>query len=110
MTFASRRTTCMARDTSLTYSRAAVMLCLLASVQVAAGQVSEEDDSEAVRSSQESAQESAVDERPKIAESIIERTNKFRRQKGRESVEANSELNEAAAYFASYMARTNRYG
>ena len=41
---------------------------------------------------------------------IIERTNDFRREQGRESVHSDRKLEAAARYFAEYMARNDRYG
>lgn len=45
-----------------------------------------------------------------VTQQIIGRTNAFRKQKNRRPVEADPQLNEAAAYFADYMARTSQYG
>lgn len=45
-----------------------------------------------------------------IEQRVIELTNEFRRQHGREPLHGNDTLNQAARYFANYMARTNRYG
>jgi uncharacterized protein YkwD len=41
---------------------------------------------------------------------IIELTNEFRQQQGLKALGTNSNLNEAAQYFAGYMARTDKYG
>jgi len=41
---------------------------------------------------------------------IIEQTNAFRKAEDRTAVKRNAALNDAAAYFAEYMASTNRYG
>ena len=83
---------------------------LASSAHTAMGQVREQDEAEAVRSSENAASESEVVDKPRIAESIVERTNRFRRNKDRQPVETNAELTETARYFAGYMARTNRYG
>jgi len=45
-----------------------------------------------------------------VTQQIIGRTNAFRKQENRRPVEADPQLNEAAAYFADYMARTSQYG
>ena len=45
-----------------------------------------------------------------VARSIIEKTDSFRKDEGRSAVKANDKLVAAAAYFAGYMARTDRYG
>lgn len=45
-----------------------------------------------------------------VAQQILERTNRFRREHGREPVRSNQNLAAAAQYFADYMARTGRYG
>jgi uncharacterized protein YkwD len=41
---------------------------------------------------------------------IVEKTNGFRKQQGRPQVKVSPKLREAAAYFAGYMARADRYG
>lgn len=41
---------------------------------------------------------------------VLEDTNAFRREQGREAVAPNRELGKAARYFAEYMASTDRYG
>lgn len=45
-----------------------------------------------------------------LEQRIVERTNEFRKEKGREPVQTNPKLKETAAYFAQYMARTDKYG
>jgi hypothetical protein len=47
---------------------------------------------------------------PQVQEQIVELTNELRRREGLEPLHVNSELNEAAGYFADYMARTDKYG
>ncbi len=46
----------------------------------------------------------------RVEDLVLARTNKFRGEQGRGRVNANSELERAADYFAGYMARTRRYG
>jgi len=41
---------------------------------------------------------------------IIDKTNEFRRQDGKEPVKPNDQLTKAAQYFADFMARTDEYG
>ncbi|GMU21302.1 MAG: hypothetical protein AMXMBFR13_13950 [Phycisphaerae bacterium] len=41
---------------------------------------------------------------------IVKRTNRFREDHGRSTVQTNEALEDAARYFARYMARTGRYG
>ncbi len=46
----------------------------------------------------------------RVSEQIIQLTNEFRRQEGRQEVKRNDQLTAAAQYFADYMARTDRFG
>lgn len=46
----------------------------------------------------------------KAAEDIVERTNAFRKEQGRSALSVDAKLTRAAAYFAGYMAREDRYG
>lgn len=45
-----------------------------------------------------------------VERQIVERTNAFRKERGREPVETNETLTKAAEEFARYMAETGRYG
>lgn len=45
-----------------------------------------------------------------VVDAIVQRTNTFREKQGRQPVEPDDQLTEAAQYFADYMARTGRYG
>lgn len=74
------------------------------------GQVVDEEESEALRASSPSAIQEGKADVEQAAQLIVEQTNHFRRQQGREPVETNPNLTDAARYFANYMARTNRYG
>jgi uncharacterized protein YkwD len=46
----------------------------------------------------------------KAEQEVFRLTNAFRKEQGREPLKANQQLDKAAAYFAAYMARTDRYG
>lgn len=46
----------------------------------------------------------------RVAELIVEQTNQFRKQQGREPVETNETLTQTATEFAQFMARTDKYG
>ena len=45
-----------------------------------------------------------------VEKEILRLTNEFRKQNGRESLKAEKRLEKAAAYFAAFMARTDKYG
>lgn len=45
-----------------------------------------------------------------VAKQVIDKTNAFRKKEGRSPVTVNASLGKAAAGFAAYMARTDRYG
>ena len=45
-----------------------------------------------------------------VEQQIVEQTNAFRKEEGREKVEVNPTLEETAAKFAQYMAKTDKYG
>lgn len=49
-------------------------------------------------------------ELPELNRLIVEQTNHFRRSQGRDPVKPNAALAQAAAQFADYMARADRYG
>jgi uncharacterized protein YkwD len=44
------------------------------------------------------------------AQEIVDRTNEFRRNQDRQSLEVDAQLEETARYFADFMARTDKYG
>src|SRR5262245_10735886 len=46
----------------------------------------------------------------KAEQEVFRLTNAFRKQQGREPLNADKQLDKAAAYFAAYMARTDKYG
>ena len=46
----------------------------------------------------------------RVKDRILQLTNQFRKQRGRGPLKANDELNQAAQYFADFMARTDKYG
>ncbi len=46
----------------------------------------------------------------RVARTIVERTNAFRKEEGRPEVKMDPKLVETARYFAGYMARTDEYG
>ena len=91
----------------------ALVLLLLVDVP-ARGQVAEarEVDADAGATSEPSQGTSATagPDLKQVAQQIVERTNRFRREHGREPVRSNQNLTAAAQYFADYMARTSRYG
>lgn len=49
-------------------------------------------------------------ELPAVEKLVLERTNEFRREQGRDTLATDARLERAARYFADYMARTDRYG
>jgi uncharacterized protein YkwD len=77
------------------------------------GQISEEDERESAHGGAaalaEEAEEEDVDV-ARVAELIVRRTNTFRQAEGRQPVEVDPALGDAAQYFANYMARTDTYG
>ena len=86
-----------------------LLTCLLLPVQAAA-QILEEDESESLRPSGAAAKSGQAPDLQQVAQHIVQQTNAFRKEQGREPVEVNSELTETARYFAQYMARTDKYG
>lgn len=46
----------------------------------------------------------------RVEKLIVERTNEFRKKHDRNRVQPNAELDDAAEYFAGFMARTDKYG
>jgi uncharacterized protein YkwD len=84
--------------------------CLLLS-GVSLGQVSEEN--AGVRIEPQPNQSVKPESSPDLAEAaadIVKRTNDFRRDQDRETLDVNPKLEETARYFADFMARTDRYG
>jgi uncharacterized protein YkwD len=73
-------------------------------------QIHDDQNVDTVRGPEQATTESTVTNRPRIAEAIVERTNRFRSNKDRQAVKVDERLAETAQYFAEYMARTNRYG
>lgn len=77
------------------------------------GQVIDEDDTEVTRGFATGDDADDAREKPDLAaaaELIVEQTNRFRTSEGRQSVETNRALAEAARYFADYMAENDKYG
>jgi uncharacterized protein YkwD len=70
----------------------------------------EEEESERVSSDETAAEIVSVERSPEAAQLIVAQTNELRRSEGLEAVEVNKQLEEAAQYFAQYMAKTDRYG
>lgn len=68
------------------------------------GQVRDSDENHPVTTSQES------DFLQQAVKQIVERTNSFREQNDRPTVQPNQKLSQTATYFAKYMARTGNYG
>lgn len=89
----------------------ALVLLLLAGVP-ARGQVTEAREVDAEKTSEPFDGNSAAPgpDLEQVAQQIVERTERFRREQGREPVQSNRNLTAAAQYFADYMARTGRYG
>jgi len=81
-------------------------------VPVAAqGQSGEEHDVEVIKPP--SVKPSRKEKKPDLArvvKIIIDRTNEFRKEQGRDRVAVNAKLTRAAEYFAGYMAKNDRYG
>jgi uncharacterized protein YkwD len=72
------------------------------------GQSVEEDERESVQAEGKPAK--AGPDLDRVARTIVERTNAFRKKEGRPEVKMDPKLVETARYFAGYMARTDEYG
>jgi hypothetical protein len=78
---------------------------------VARGQTSEAHDVEVIKPPRVGP--SKTEKKPDLARAvkiIIDRTNEFRKEQGRATVESSTRLTRAAEYFAGYMAKNDRYG
>ena len=83
--------------------------CLLMPAAVHA-QTADEGDMESLNSSEAARADEKRPDLERAARLVIKQTNAFREEHGREPVEVNRRLAEAAQYFADFMARTNQYG
>jgi uncharacterized protein YkwD len=82
----------------------------LISCPTAFGQSVDERNGEAVRSGETRINSEGSPDLTAVTRAILEQTNAFRQQKGREALTSNDKLTATAKYFAEYMARTNEYG
>ncbi len=87
-----------------------LLLLGLAAPSPAFAQVSEEDDFEIMSVPAQALEQEQVPDLRQAAKLIVEQTNNFREQQGRERLETNAKLTETAQDFADFMARTDQYG
>lgn len=78
--------------------------------QLAMGQSGQDREAERVRSSDASAPQMEAEDVKRVAKLIVEKTNDFREEQGLSPVKTNAELQDAARYFAQYMASNDEYG
>lgn len=95
----------MARSMNL-----AVLLCALLSSPIASGQSVEDDESETVETTSKPAADAKPADSSVAAELMVEKSNEFRVAHHRKEVEVAPRLRETAQYFASYMAKNDKYG
>ena len=92
------------------FSRSVVVGLLVCVAPAARGQHVEEHETEKLEAP---AVPDASGKRPDLAaaaKAIVEQTNAFRKDKGRDPLTVDARLTAAAQYFADYMARTDEYG
>lgn len=89
-------------------SLAAVSLLTLASV--AAGQQTEEHETEKIEAPEVPDDSGKRPDLAEVAKAVVEQTNAFRKKEGRDPVATDAKLAATARYFAGYMARTDEYG
>jgi uncharacterized protein YkwD len=87
-----------------------VLFAALSVLPPSYGQSVEEKESESLETDLALVDEANPADAASIAQLIVEKTNEFRVAHGREKVEINPALTEAAEYFASYMAQHDVYG
>jgi uncharacterized protein YkwD len=70
----------------------------------------QEQNAEKLSTSGKGAKQDHADDFQQAVKLIIDKTNEFRRQDGKEPVKPNDQLTKTAQYFADFMARTDEYG
>lgn len=88
----------------------ALALGWLVPVAPARAQLVDESDAESYKSAAAPDKGERTPELAKAVTGVVDRTNAFRKEEGRQGVKRNDQLAAAAQYFADYMARTDRYG
>ena len=88
---------------------AALGLAILLIPGILLAQSSEENEADAISGPRSSSSGNGPDLK-QAAQSIVKKTNAFRREHGHSPVTVNSDLTDAAQYFADFMARTDKYG
>ncbi len=90
--------------------RIVMLSLLLLVVPQTSAQVAEQDEVETLRKHPTATQETRRSDAQRAVDLIVQQTNQFRAEHGRDALQADPDLAEAAQSFAEYMARTNRYG
>jgi uncharacterized protein YkwD len=87
-----------------------VLAALLGLAIPATAQIVENDDIETTALSLPATRQQKSADLPHVEQLIARQTNDFREQEGLNRLERNENLQQAAEYFAGYMAKTDRYG
>jgi uncharacterized protein YkwD len=82
----------------------------LTGLTAALAQNVQEHNAEKLSTSRKAAKEDRADDFQQAVKLIMDKTNEFRRQDGKEPVKSNDNLTKTAQYFADFMARTDEYG
>jgi uncharacterized protein YkwD len=90
--------------------RCALMLIIPLLPISAIGQEIQEENLEALQSSERVSAERPSDQSVQVADLVVQQTNEFRHSEHLQNVRPNPKLAQAAQYFANFMAKTDKYG